>query len=97
VLAVLLSVFSLARWAASISSDDLEVVDRGMALSIRNVGAGPIEVRDVAINDRAECSKPRPARTLQIGETMGWPTECYSPARATIRTNRGDFTYTFRR
>jgi hypothetical protein len=96
-LAIVLVGLSLTRWAGTASSDDLEVMDRGAVLIIKNLGAGPIEIREVVINDRPECTTSRPAQVLKVGEMTGWPSQCFSKARATIKTDRGDLTYTFGR
>jgi len=98
VLAIVVFVFGLARWAANETSVELVVSDRGiLGIWIKNVGQGPVEIRDVVINDRAECTKPQPAAVLKVGDIMRWPSECLSKARATIKTDQGSFTYSFSR
>lgn len=98
VLAILVLVSGLARWAANETSVELVVSDRGiLGIWIKNVGQGPVEIRDVVINDRVECTKPQAAAVLKVGDIMRWPSDCLSKARAMIKTDQGNFTYTFDR
>lgn len=94
VLGTVLVIFGLAKLGSGSSS--LEVTLFGMGMRIMNVGTEPIEVRGSLINGRAECSPPRTPKTLKVGEEVGWRSECLPIIRATITTNKGDLTYSFR-
>ena len=46
---------------------NLEIRSRGNFLSVRNIGTEPIEITDVRINDRIECSTLSPWLTKELG------------------------------
>ncbi len=96
-LAILVPGFDLVQRAAAASADDLELTAKNFVIIIKNVGESAIEIQAVIPNDRAECTIAQPIRNLKVGEVMGWPSECVATARVTIKTNRGDFRYSFRR
>lgn len=98
VLVVLVVGFNAARWIASQASVDLVITDRGiLGIWIKNIGSTPVEIRHVTINDRPECTRPQPAKIVKVGDIVAWPSECFSKARATIKTDQGDYTYSFDR
>jgi hypothetical protein len=102
VLAAIL-VIAVAVEMADEGSSPLEVrLEYGKLMYIKNVGAGPIRIRETLVNDRPECSpraaggRPVPEESLKVGEVTLRGSFCSGEVvRAKIKTDKGVYDYTF--